>query len=167
LFHLFPNHREAVVTGLSGLVDDAVALPNLINGRLNLTYDLNLPSVSIEGLYILEALLSGPPGTDMDDIEVNADSSFAGSVTDVFLSFRGSGVALPPRKLSLSNLEVDLGFKNLAFNAEDLMIGGQPTDLSHLAGLVQNLFDSVWTPDTKIVVNELIRCAVNYTLHVS
>jgi hypothetical protein len=160
------DDREAVVTGLSGLVDDAIPLPNLINGRLNLTYDLTLPSLSIEGLYALEALLF-TPGVDVDDIEVTADSVFSGSVSDVFLTVRGSGVALPPRKLSLSNLEVDLGFKNLAFNAEDLMIGGQPTDLSHLAGLVQNLFDSVWTPENKIVVNELVRCAVNYTVHVS
>jgi hypothetical protein len=160
------------VTGLSGLVDDALApLINPINGRLNVTYQLTLPSVSIEGLYILEALLFNP-GTNVDD-EITADSFFSASVTDVFLTFKASGIAiptsppLPPRKLSLTDLEVDLGFKNLVFNAGDLMIGGEPNDLSHLAGLVQNLFDSVWTPENKVVVNELIRCAINYTVHVS
>jgi hypothetical protein len=160
------------VTGLSGLVDDALApLIDAFSGRLNVTYQLTLPSVSIEGLYILEAFLFNP-GTNVDD-QITADSILSASVSDVFLTFKASGIAIPtlppprPRKLSLTGLEMDLGFKNLAFNAEDFMVGGQPMDLSHLAGLVQTIFEMVWTPESNVAVNEMIRCAINHTVHVS
>jgi hypothetical protein len=162
-------YREIEVSGLSKLIDDLVYVPDELTGHLNLTSGLSFPLMSIKGMYILQALLFDPEtNAEIQIMTTNSSSAvFSFGVSDVFVNLNVSLIALPPRKLELTDFKLDFGFKNLTFIPEGLLVEGQPMDLSHLAGLVQSIFDAVWIPENKPSINELIRCAINYTVHVS
>jgi hypothetical protein len=157
------------VSGLLKLIDDLVCVADELTGHLNFISGLSFPLMSIEGMYILQALLfDSETNAEIEIMTTNLSSSvFSFGVSDVFVNFNVSLIALPPQKLELTDFKLDFGFKNLTFIPEGLLVAGQPTDLSHLAGLVQSIFDSIWIPENKPSINELIRCAINYTVHVS
>jgi hypothetical protein len=156
------------VSGLSKLIDDLVYVPDELTGHLNLTSGFSFPLMTIEGMYVLQALLFDPEtNAEIQIMTTNSSSVFSFGVSDVFVNLNVSLIALPPQKLELTDFELHFGFKNLTFIPEGLLVEGQPTGLSHLAGLVQSIFDSIWIPENKPSINELIRCAINYTVHIS
>jgi hypothetical protein len=157
------------VSGLSKLIDDLVYVSDELTGHLNLTSGFSFLLMTIEGMYILQALLFDPEtNSEIEIMTTNGSSSvFSFGVSDVFVNLNVSLIALPPQKLESTDFELHFGFKNLTFIPEGLLVEGQPTDLSHLAGLVQSICDSIWIPEYKPSINELIRCAINYTVHVS
>jgi hypothetical protein len=142
-------------------------VPDLISGRANLTYTMSVPWVTIEGPYVLKASVSASGRNESNYYyPIKADSTLTAGAGGVFVRLELYGEALSSGKMSVSELDLDLGFKILSFDPKGLMIGGQLIDLSHLAGLVELLFEKIWTPQNKPRINEMIRCALNYTIHV-
>jgi hypothetical protein len=143
-------------------------VPDLISGRVNSTYTMSVPWVTIEGPYVLKASVSASGRNESNNsyYPIKADSTLTAGAEGVFVRLEVYGEALSSGKMSVSALDLDLGFKILSFDPKGLMIGGQLIDLSHLAGLVELLFEKIWTPQNKPRTNEMIRCALNYTIHV-
>jgi hypothetical protein len=145
---------------------------NCENTQVDFTNFVDMPVLLAKSIskLLIEKLLNGSAFQEetperIGRIEVTGDSGFL----DVLVNMKGSGVAQPSPKetLSLTDLEVDLAFKNLSFNDDELMDGRKSKDTTHLNRLAKAKFDLFWTGETKLAVNEMVLCAVNYTLHVS
>jgi hypothetical protein len=145
---------------------------NCENTQVDFTNFVDMPVLLAKSIskLLIEKLLNGSAFQEetperIGRIEVTGDSGYL----DVIVKMKGSGFGqpLPKETLSRTDLEVDLAFKNLSFNADDLNVRRKPKDTTHLNRLAKAKFDLFWTGETKLAVTEMIRCAINYTLHVS
>jgi len=105
--------------------------------------------------------------SDSSAVSLFGEGELTAGGSDLFLSLHGKGRVPITGFISLTELNVDLGFKNLKFSFAGLKVNGTTNDLGHLAGLIQSVFDIVWTDDTKAIMNEMIRCAIDDLVSVS
>jgi len=151
------SYRDPQASGLMELTD---LLKFNYATTLTIDIDVGLPALQITSPYDLDLdlILTVLNDTSLSLVGIG-DLIFGAS--DLFLNFHGKGLAPVIGFMRLNELDVDLGFKNLEFSLACLEINGTPNDLGHFAGLIQSVFDLVWTDDNKVLVNEMIRCAID------
>lgn len=137
-------------------------------GKVNISLDLAIPSLSaIAADYSIEVEV-------LEGIEEMLTHTLLGSgaidvkVDSVFLKVVASlrAPVNPALPTGLPNLELDIGFQNLAIDLGETTIDEDPISWEELSAALQELFDSIWNDESKPVITEAARCAIDDVINV-
>jgi len=152
----------ACVSGLSKITDNFLLVGA---GQVRATYVMTLPTVSIDTTYNADLILDL-----VSKHSVEGSGSLAASVDNVFFGFNATGVlpVITSRPISLTTLDVDLGFSNLKLSADNATIDGDTIiDWQQTATNIETYFHTIWNDEVRGIVNGIVRCSIDHIVNVS
>jgi hypothetical protein len=116
---------------------------------------MKIPNVSFNGEYRMNFDI----GLGSDPHKTLGEGEMTASVTDVFVYMFAK--LKPTGLLDITNLELDLGFKNLKLDGGEAKIDDTKIDWNQQSENIQTLFDTLWTnnPEVKELITEAARCS--------
>jgi hypothetical protein len=140
-------------------IDEQSAPPG---GQLKVIARIDVPSITLEGSYVMEVHKGHAEGTEEDVLLGNGDYTI--QVVDMFLTVDAVGrVSETGDTATVDKLTLDLGlhFKTINGGSNASLNGGQ-VQWADAAKAFNDGFASLWNEGRKGELNEAIRCSVNF-----